>query len=83
MAWWSPGSSRRGGVGIVITCDFKSHFNKHEWIITVPGRAAVLRLGGPGGAVDLSVNYFATGTPSIIQTSEPVSGGRSHHGRLR
>ena len=67
--WFSPGTQRRAGVGLVVKLDFLKQFDaprREDWIETVPGRAAVLRLRGPAGALDLHIAYFATGTRGLV-----------------
>ena len=68
-AWFSPGTSRRGGVGIVVRDSFLRQFRAAppRWLPIVPGRAAVLQLRGEAGALDIFSVYFATGTPGVIQ----------------
>ena len=67
--WFSPGTTRRAGVGIVIKKSFLQQFAivPPRWVQLVPGRAAVLQLRGTGGALDLHVVYFATGEPGMVQ----------------
>ena len=62
-AWWAPGTSRRGGVGVVVKESFLQQFPNRDWTVLHPGRAAALRLGGPLGSMDIFVSYFQTGTP--------------------
>ena len=58
-SWFSPGTTRRGGIGIVVRESFLRQFQAVEprWIHVVPGRAAVLQLRGHGGALDIHVVY--------------------------
>ena len=68
QAWFSPGTSRRAGVGIIVKKQFLGQFDAAppNWIETVPGRAAVLQLRGNAGALDLHVVYFATGSDGMV-----------------
>jgi hypothetical protein len=51
------------------------------WEVISPGRAAVLRLIETGGALDLGVVYFATGTPGDIPDSRsPEAHGEGRGG---
>jgi hypothetical protein len=74
QSWWSAGSASRAGVGIIVKKAFLMNFVAEltSWEEIVPGRAAVLRLRGPQGALDLHAVYFATGTPSLIAPQTPV-----------
>ena len=49
--------------------DFLANFSEQStrWEILVPGRAAVLRLAGPNGSLDLFSLYFATGMSGMVQ----------------
>ena len=55
QCWWSPGTARRAGVGAVVQRAFLELFNSAppEWVEVSPGRAAVLRLRGPSGSLDI------------------------------
>eukprot|EP00959_Pyramimonas_sp_CCMP1952_P079193 1655219-Pyramimonas_sp.AAC.1 len=65
-AWFSPGTSRQAGVGIVVQHQFLQLFDPAltRWEELVPGRAAVLRLAGPQGSLDLYTVYFSTSSAS-------------------
>ncbi|CAK0851716.1 unnamed protein product [Prorocentrum cordatum] len=62
-SWWSPGHvAGSAGVGITVKNSFLRQFtDSPRWKIILRGRAAVLQLRGPGGALDLVVTYFHTG----------------------
>ena len=62
-AWWSHGTNRRAGVGILVRNSFLQQFSSKppQWIHIQKGEAAVLRLSGPSGDLDLFVSYFPTG----------------------
>lgn len=85
--YWALGSSTQGGVGLLISEAFLQQFDESftSWDILVPGRAAVLRLGGRHGRLDLFVNYFATGVNheigNIADRSE-VKQQRAHMRRI-
>ena len=63
-SWWSHGSSRRGGIGIWVKDSFLAKFQKKapKWVVILQGRAAVLRLEGDEGNIDLVACYFPTGS---------------------
>ena len=63
-AWWSAGASTaHAGVGIVVQDRFMARFEEPpRWSVVWPGRAAVLSLRGPEGALDIIVAYFPTGS---------------------
>ena len=67
-AWWSPGTTRRAGVGVVVKRSFLELFGAVEpgWHHIVPGRSAVLQLRGSAGAMDIHVVYFATGVDGMV-----------------
>ena len=63
-AHWSHDSTHTAGVGLWIRHSFLQHFNPAQagdWVEIVPGRAAVLRLNGPLGSLDIFVVYMHTG----------------------
>ena len=61
-SWWSPGpAAGLAGVGITVREGFLRRFTGHRWEIIFPGRAAVLRLWGPQGSLDIYTVYFHTG----------------------
>ena len=63
-AFWSHGSARIGGVGILLREQFLQHFRPvqdDDWEEIVPGRIAVLHLGGSEGSLDLVTIYMQTG----------------------
>jgi exonuclease III len=70
-AWWAHGSATRAGVAILISPQLRAQFDDSltRWEVITPGRAAVLRLKGAQGCLDLWVTYFATGKQGEIQTS--------------
>ena len=62
-SWRSPWtSSAAAGVGITVQNQFLVHFDaaRTRWDIIIPGRAAVLRLRGSLGYLDIFVVYFPT-----------------------
>lgn len=63
QAWWSAGATTaHAGVGLVIKNAFLRQFDPRPvWKVILPGRAAMLKLRGPSGALDLVVTYFPTG----------------------
>jgi len=63
-SFWSHGTARRGGVGIIVDEKWLASFHYHFWDVIVPGRVAILHLAGPEGNLDLVVTYFPTGTKS-------------------
>ena len=63
-AWWSHGSAAVGGVGLLIKSSFLSKFKDvqdEDLVEAVPGRAAILRLDGPSGSLDIITVYMPTG----------------------
>ena len=69
-AMWSTGTSARAGVGIILRDSFLRQFDPDPvWDEPVPGRAAVLRLRGPLGALDIWTVYFATGTRGLVHAT--------------
>ena len=62
-AWWSHEGQSTGGVGILVRKGFLEHFveDRIEWVEVVPGRAAILRLDGPEGSLDICTVYLPTG----------------------
>ena len=63
-AWWSHESQSTGRVGIMVNRSFMERFpgtNQDSWQEVVPGRAAILRLDGPSGSLDVAVLYMHTG----------------------
>ena len=69
-SWWSPWvSSAAAGVGVTVQKQFLEHFDpaRTRWDIIIPGRAAVLRLRGSLGHVDIAAVYFPTGTTVLDQ----------------
>ena len=76
-AWFSPGTSRRAGVGLLVKQSFLAQFSANPvWDEVVPGRAGILRLRGPSGALDLVMLYFPMGSDSAV-----VPRGSSEEGR--
>ena len=64
IPFWSHDSQRLAGIGLWVRPSFLQHFNPtrpEDWETLVPGRAAVLRLDGHQGALDLYVIYMPTG----------------------
>jgi len=74
-AFWSPGTTHRGGVGILVDSTWLKQFDQQDldscWDVVIPGRLAFLRLRGPRGRIDICVCYFPTGT----QSEDPDSPG--------
>ena len=66
--WWSHETQHTGGVGIAASTTFLANFRKNtdgsvgEWIEVTPGRAAILRLEGPKGDMDIATIYMPTGS---------------------
>ena len=63
-SWWSPWTSpAAAGVGITVQNKFLEQFDaaRTRWDIIIPGRAAVLRLRGTSGHLDIFAVYFPTG----------------------
>ncbi len=63
QAWWSHEGQCTGGVGIFVRKAFLEHFleGRAEWVAVVPGRAAMLRLDGRRGSLDLCILHLPTG----------------------
>ena len=65
--WWSHETQHTGGVGIAASTSFLRQFRTNadgtygEWIEIAPGRAALLRLEGPRGDLDIATIYLPTG----------------------
>ncbi|CAK0890248.1 unnamed protein product, partial [Prorocentrum cordatum] len=65
--WWSHGSQSIGGVGLLVKTAFLDKFggaSRATWVETTPGRAAILRLDGSTGSLDIAVLYLPTGHAS-------------------
>ena len=62
---------------MVIKDQFMDKFSHHSWVILHHGRAAVLRLDGPHGSLDLTVVYFQTGTHEDISDPAVAPAGPS------
>ena len=73
--FFSPGTSRRAGVAVLIKESFLSNFDpaRTSWEVLLPGRCSILHLDGMHGALDIVVCYFATGTSDMVSPS--VAGG--------
>ena len=71
-AWWSHGTNARAGVGLILRNSFLQRFHQPscQWEEIVPGRAAVLRLRGPSGSLDLWAVYFATGIAAELHPQD-------------
>jgi len=64
-SFWAHGSRSQAGVGLVISLSFLQQFDpvkEEDWEIIVPGRAAVLRLNGFQGSLDIFAVYMTTGS---------------------
>ena len=62
--FWSHGTTTRAGIGLIVKDDFLRNFNHPrdgDWIEVVPSWAAILRLSGSQGSLDICVVYMATG----------------------
>ena len=65
--WWSHETQQTGGIGLAITPNFLQHFRRNvdgtwgEWVEVSPGRAAILRLEGARGNLDIATIYLPTG----------------------
>ena len=64
---------------------FLTHFDQSltQWIEVVLGRAAILRLKGPQGALDVHAVSFATRKSTILQTVTESGQGQSEHSNIR
>ena len=65
----SPGTSTRAGVAIIIRQSFLDEFDPvqdKDWIHVAMGRAAVLRLKGEKGSIDIWAIYGATGVDETL-----------------
>lgn len=60
-SFWSVGSSRATGVGLLVPEAFLAQFSGVRWEEILPGRAARLSLVGEEGRLDLYMLYFAGG----------------------
>ena len=70
--FWSHGSTRKAGIGLLVKEQFLLNFNAvtdDSWEEVEPGRAAVLRLRGPQGALDIFVLYHHTGASTQAKSS--------------
>ena len=70
--FWSHGSTRKAGIGLLVKEQFLLSFNAvtdDSWEEVEPGRAAVLRLRGPQGALDIFVLYHHTGASTQAKSS--------------
>ncbi len=69
-AKWSVGTAARAGVGLLLRDEFLSQFDPDpEWEEPVPGRAALLKLRGDKGALDIWTLYFATGNKGLVHAN--------------
>ena len=60
-SWWSHGAVE-AGVGLIVKKTFLQQFTAIEWVDSIAeGAAAMLRLEGPHGALDVVVLYLKTG----------------------
>ena len=62
--FWSAGTTQQAGVGLLVRESLLARFapvRDSDWITPVAGRAAMLRLRGPEGALDIGVVYMHTG----------------------
>ena len=68
-SWWSPSSPIGiAGVGLTVKAVSLSKFGPDpKWVVILPGRAALLRLSGKDGALDLFTVYFHTGVQAFPQ----------------
>ena len=76
--WSSPGTTKRAGVALLIKESFLSNFDKpspESWVEILPGRAAMLKLRGDKGALDIVGVYFQTGSS---ETGEEKAGSEVH-----
>ena len=62
VAIWSHGTTRQAGIGIVLKHSFLKQFNRvipeRDFDVIIPGRAAILRLSGPLGNLDIACVYM-------------------------
>ena len=61
--FWSHGGNRRAGVGILVSLDLLKKFSLSPlcWVQINEGEAAILRLQGDEGNLDICCTYFPTG----------------------
>ena len=62
--WWSHETQAIGGIALAIRSTFLDQFWEpagESLLEVVPGRAAILRLDGPSGSIDIGVVYLPTG----------------------
>ena len=71
-SFWSHNSTARtAGVALLVRTSFLQQFlpiTEHSWQEILPGRAAVLRLDGPQGSLDLYTIYMHTGRQTEART---------------
>lgn len=68
-AFWTHGTRSRGGIGTIIKLSFLQQFHPtlpDDWTVLSTGRAAVLRLRGAHGNLDLAPLYLPTGITQRI-----------------
>ena len=70
--FWSHGLARKAGIGLWVKETFLAKFNpvtEDSWEEIEYGRAGVLRLRGPNGALDIFVVYHHTGDSAEAKAS--------------
>ena len=77
VAYMTHGTTRRGGVCVLMHKRLAQHFPHRQWSEITPGRAGVLRCAGPSGSMDIVGAYFNTGL------KEQEQDARSLRARLR
>ena len=72
QSFWSHGTNRQAGVGLLIKDAFARRFNPiapTDWVEVEPGRAAKLSMRGPAGALDIFIVYMASGSDPAVRAS--------------
>ena len=85
QAYWSPGTTAQGRVGILVSETFLAHFDPAltGWRLIEQGRCAALHVAGLSGHLDLIVVYFATGVGHDIGDTESHTSPRRQREAMR
>jgi hypothetical protein len=74
-AFWSHGTARQAGIGLIIKSSFLDNFNPvrpQDWEIVEADREAVLRLRGPQGGLGIYAMYLASGEEQLEARSSSI-----------